>query len=77
MLCVRLFYMRELLADDGLIWLHLDWHAVHYVRVMMDEIFGRDRFVNEIIWQYKSGGSSKAFFQKARYHPSIQQVGEI
>lgn len=69
MLCVRLFYMRELLADDGLIWLHLDWHAVHYVRVMMDEIFGRDQFVNEIIWQYKSGGSSRKRF--SRKHDTI------
>lgn len=65
----RLILMRELLADDGMIWLHLDWHVVHYARVIMDEIFGESRFVNEIIWTYKSGGSSKKRF--ARKHDNI------
>lgn len=65
----RLILMRELLSDDGLIWVHLDWHSSHYVRVVMDEIFGPDNFVNEIIWKYKSGGSSKKHF--SRKHDTI------
>lgn len=65
----RLIFMKELLADDGLIWLHLDWHVVHYAKVIMDEIFGENHFVNEIIWTYKSGGSSKKHF--ARKHDNI------
>lgn len=69
MLAARLYLMKELLADDGLIWLHLDWHATHYARLIMDEIFGEDNFVNEIIWQYKSGGSSKKHF--SRKHDNI------
>lgn len=68
-LTARLIIMKELLADDGLIWLHLDWHAVHYAKIIMDEIFGESRFVNEIIWTYKSGGSSKKRF--ARKHDNI------
>ncbi|MDO5303633.1 MAG: site-specific DNA-methyltransferase [Clostridia bacterium] len=62
MLGERLFLMKDLLAGDGLIWVHLDWHAVHYVKVIMDEIFGADCFVNEIVWTYKSGGASKKRF---------------
>ena len=69
MLCVRLLYMRDLLADDGTIWVHLDWHSVHYVKILLDEIFGDRNFINEIIWQYKSGGSSKRHF--ARKHDTI------
>lgn len=64
MLTSRLVLMRELLRDDGLIWVHLDWHSVHYVKVIMDEIFGSDNFVNEIIWTYKSGGTNKKSFSK-------------
>ncbi len=49
----RLALMKELLSDKGSIYVHLDWHTSHYVKILLDEIFGRDRFVNEIIW--KSG----------------------
>ena len=38
MLCVRLLYMRDLLADEGTIWVHLDWHSVHYVKILLDVI---------------------------------------
>lgn len=69
MLTARLYLMRDLLADDGLIWVHLDWHAAHYVKVFMDEIFGEKNFVNEIIWTYKSGGSGKKHF--SRKHDTI------
>jgi hypothetical protein len=56
--------MKDLLAQDGSIWVHLDWHAVHYVKIIMDEVFGEKNFINEIIWQYKSGGVSKRRFAK-------------
>lgn len=65
----RLVLMRELLAEDGLIWVHLDWHSAHYVKMLMDEIFGVKNFQNEIIWQYKSGGSGKRHF--SRKHDTI------
>ena len=64
MLCARLYMMRELLADDGCIFVHLDWHISHYVKIILDEIFGEKNFVNEIIWNYKSGGTSKRHFSK-------------
>ena len=47
----RLILMRELLAEDGSIYLHCDWHRGHYLRCIMDEIFGESSFRSEIIWQ--------------------------
>lgn len=46
----RLVLMRELLAENGSIYVHLDWHVGHYVKVMMDEMFGYENFLNQIIW---------------------------
>jgi adenine-specific DNA-methyltransferase len=51
MITPRLYLMRELLADTGSIYVHLDWHVGHYVKLVMDEVFGRDNFRNEIIWK--------------------------
>ena len=65
----RILLMRDLLADDGLMWIHLDWHSSHYIKLVLDELMGEKNFVNEIIWQYKSGGSGKRHF--ARKHDSI------
>lgn len=69
MLYTRFLLMKELLTEDGCLWVHLDWHSVHYVKVILDEIFGEKNFVNEIIWNYKSGGVSKNHF--ARKHDTI------
>ena len=52
MITPRLILMRELLADTGSIYVHLDWHVGHYVKLVADDIFGKDNFVNEIIWHY-------------------------
>ena len=65
----RLLVMRDLLADDGLMWVHLDWHSSHYIKLVLDELMGEKNFVNEIIWCYKSGGSGKRHF--ARKHDTI------
>lgn len=48
----RLILMRELLTDNGCIYLHCDWHKGHYLKILMDELFGADNFVNEITWYY-------------------------
>lgn len=47
----RLIAMRDLLRKDGSLWVHLDWHVSHYVKVLLDDIFGYRNFVNEIIWK--------------------------
>lgn len=65
----RLYLMRELLSDKGSIYVHLDWHVSHYVKILMDDIFGKNNFLNEIIWSYKTGGVSKNFF--ARKHDNL------
>ena len=63
MICPRLILLRELLADTGSIYVHLDWHVGHYVKVLMDEIFGKENFRNEIVWHYynKVQGNVKHF----------------
>ena len=60
----RLILMRELLADNGSIYVHCDWHKSHYLRCILDEIFGVSKFRNEIIWCYKSGGAGGTGFSK-------------
>ncbi len=52
MLYPRLQLMKQLLSEKGSIYLHTDWHAGHYVKVILDEIFGYDNFLNEIVWYY-------------------------
>ncbi len=64
MMYPRLCLMKELLSDKGSIYVHIDWHVGHYVKVLMDEIFGKENFRNEIIWHYVSGNSPKRDFAK-------------
>jgi len=52
MLRRRLELLKDLLAPTGSIYVHLDWHTVHYVKVLMDEVFGYENFVNDIAWHY-------------------------
>ena len=66
---VRILLMKELLAPDGTLWVHLDWHSSHYIRLVLDELLGDRNFVNEIVWCYKSGGSGKKHF--SRKHDTI------
>ena len=65
----RLILMRELLSDKGSIYLHCDWHKCHHLRFLLDEVFGQDNFVNEVIWNYKGTTNSKKSF--AKKHDSI------
>jgi DNA modification methylase len=65
----RIEAMRDALKPGGVFLLHLDWHAVHYAKVMCDEIFGDAHFQNELIWHYQTGGASKGRF--SRKHDTI------
>ena len=51
MIVPRLVLMRELLSNRGSLYVHIDWHVGHYVKVILDDIFGRENFVNEIVWK--------------------------
>lgn len=57
---VRIVEAERVLKDDGSFFLHLDYREIHYAKVMCDEIFGRDSFINEIIWSYDYGARSKS-----------------
>lgn len=65
----RLLLMRELLSDKGSIYVHCDWHKNSYIRLIMDEVFGQDNFVNEIVWCYTGPTNQKRNFP--RKHDTI------
>ena len=58
----RLILLRELLSDNGTIFLHCDWHKVHYLRCIMGEVFGSSNFLNEIVWKRTRAAHSDATF---------------
>ena len=60
----RLLPMKHLLKPTGSIYLHCDPTASHYIKIMMDVIFGDKNFLNEIIWGYRTGGVSKRYFSR-------------
>ena len=62
MIVPRLVLMRELLSDTGSIYVHLDWHVGHYVKIAMDEIFGRENFRNEIVWRKLTSAKAQSKF---------------
>ena len=71
MLYPRLVLMRELLSDKGSIYVHIDWHVGHYVKMMMDDAFGKENFINEVIWQGAIGDTSSKNKKFIKSHDSI------
>lgn len=61
MIYERLQLMRDLLSDDGSIYVHCDWRVSSYLRLILDELFGKDNFMNEIVWQrtHQHGGAKR------------------
>jgi site-specific DNA-methyltransferase (adenine-specific) len=55
----RLVRARELLAPHGTLYFHIDYREAHYCKLLLDEVFGRDAFLNEIIWSYDYGGKPR------------------
>ncbi|MDE0699549.1 MAG: site-specific DNA-methyltransferase [Acidimicrobiaceae bacterium] len=64
MMAVRLLEMQRILKPSGSIYLHCDPTASHYLKQLMDAVFGHDQFRNEIVWCYSSGGASKKRFSR-------------
>lgn len=62
MIYPRLVLMRELLSDQGSIYVHIDWHVGHYVKIILDDIFGKENFRNQIIWQRTRAAHSDSRF---------------
>lgn len=70
----RLVLLKEVMASNGSVFVHLDWHKAHYIKVLMDEIFGEGNFRNEIIWHYGTYvGNTKNNFP--RKHDTILVYG--
>lgn len=64
MITPRLVLMRELLGDAGSIYVHLDWHVGHYVKIVLDELFGSNNLINEVVWRYgKMSNATRRFPQ--------------
>jgi site-specific DNA-methyltransferase (adenine-specific) len=69
MMCIRLIELRRVLKDTGSIYLHCDPTASHYLKILMDAIFGKENFRNEIIWYYQTGGAGRERY--SRKHDTI------
>lgn len=69
MIYERLKLIHDLLAEDGSIYVHCDWRLSGHLRMVLDEVFGKENFRNEIIWKYSGGASSSRFF--ARKHDTV------
>ena len=67
MIYPRLVLMKELLSDIGSIYVHIDWHVGAYMKIILDDIFGKDNFVNEIVWAYKDIGSRSVDYFKRKH----------
>ena len=70
----RLVLMRELLSEQGNICIHLDYRMGSYIKILLDDIFGKDNFINDIVWCYMSGGLGKRTF--GRKHDTIYVYGK-
>ncbi|MFZ1500775.1 MAG: site-specific DNA-methyltransferase [Giesbergeria sp.] len=73
MITPRLILMRELLADTGSIYVHLDWHVGHYVKLVLDEVFAKDQFINQLIWKrgHAHNDSKQGSAHFGRLHDTI------
>src|SRR5690606_31995981 len=60
----NLMAIKSIMSDTGSIYVHLDWHIGHYVKILMDEVFGEDKFLNEIIWCYTGPTNQKNNFPR-------------
>ena len=72
----RLILLKELLSDKGSFYLHCDWHKAHHLRMICDEVFGTNNFVNEIIWSYKTAAGGKGEFNKQHDNIFLYSKGE-
>lgn len=71
MIYPRLLLMKELLSEKGSLYVHIDWHIAAYLKVFIDEVFGKENFVNEIIWQGAIGDTSNKNKKFIKSHDTI------
>ncbi|MGZ8547777.1 MAG: DNA methyltransferase, partial [Sulfuricurvum sp.] len=70
----NLMAIKEVMSETASIYVHLDWHIGHYVKILMDEVFGEENFRNEIIWHYSTLGRAKDRFSQK--HDSLYVYGK-
>jgi adenine-specific DNA-methyltransferase len=75
----RLTVMRELLSDKGSVYVHCDWHVGHYLKLILDDAFDKDHFLNEIIWHYRRWPAPSSTYQRSHdvllwYRKSDQHI---
>lgn len=73
MMFERLALMNELLSPRGTIVMHVDWRVGHLVKALLDELFGAEHFINEVIWYYTGAGASPDRF--SRRHDNLYWYG--
>lgn len=67
----NLMAIKSVMSDNASIYVHLDWHIVHYVKILMDEIFGEDNFVNDITWKRQTSSGFKGKNAMGKNHDNI------
>lgn len=76
MMTPRIILMRELLSDRGSLFVHLDWHVSHYMKIVIDEIFGKDCFQNNIVWKRQTSSGYKGKNAIGKNHEDIFQYSK-
>lgn len=72
----RLLAMRDVMSENGLIFVHLDWNIGHYVKILLDEIFGEQSFLNNIVWCYKTRQFSKRYWNRKHHDIFVYANGD-
>ena len=72
----RLLLLRELLAEDGAIYLHCDYRKLHHLRALMDEVFGPDNFLNSLVWMFSTRSSIKSSWKRTHHDILFYKKGE-
>lgn len=67
----NLMAIKSVMSDTASIYVHLDWHIVHYVKILMDEIFGEDNFINDITWKRQTSSGFKGKNAMGKNHDNI------
>ena len=71
----NLMAIKSIMSADATIYVHLDWHIVHYVKILMDEIFGEDNFINDITWKRQTSSGFKGKNAMGKNHDNILVYG--
>ena len=72
----NLMAIKSVMSDEACIYVHLDWHIVHYVKILMDEIFGEENFINDVTWKRQTSSGFKGKNSMGKNHDNILVYGK-